>query len=39
MSRELNSPAGNPGMDVTAEVIKGLDGAVTQMSFDVPKHD
>ena len=31
--------AGNPGMDVTAEVIKGLDGAITKMSFEADKPD
>jgi len=31
--------AGNPGMDVTAEVIKGLDGAITSMAFEVGKQD
>jgi len=31
--------AGNPGMDVTAEVIKGLDGAITQMPFYGNRHD
>jgi Skp family chaperone for outer membrane proteins len=31
--------AGNPGMDVTGEVIKGLDGKITTMTFARDKDD
>jgi Skp family chaperone for outer membrane proteins len=31
--------AGNPGMDVTAEVIKGLDGKIASMPFERNKDD